>query len=354
MKRKSKASIPLRNTLLFFTCIAMLLSLAYRAEAMNEDYLYAEKWYNNPAVNFEEPQQNHSIGYTLNGVFGYYADSDMCLYTYFSVNEDSMLNEGNDVRIAFQYFIEGETYRFSVSKDGVCDALSEEVFDRFSVSQQFTEQSGGAVCLAAVQYLGKAALCQADIRLYINGHNYIIKEGLTYERPTTTKPPTTERTTQPKTQRGTTQRQTKTTTQKATKQTSQKETTLTQKETTTVPATKFTPSYVYTTQRSVAEVSTAAASTKSNTKTKAQGTTQFVPAGTALAAADGNTQTQTDEQSTDAQSDEQTVLVKEAMSAGSKRLLIVAVATAAAGLFLLFSSAVAKNKSTDNNEKEVS
>lgn len=162
---------------------------------MNEDYLDAAKWNNNPNVIYEELPEKRAQGYTLKGDLGYYVDNSFSLYTYLNFEETSLTKSQNTVDICYHITTATEEYDFSVNAEGMNEASGAAEQQLFTVIQNFNAKTHEYI--AAITYNGKESACMVNISLNINGHIYRnLKKDILMERPTTTKP---EKTTQPKT-----------------------------------------------------------------------------------------------------------------------------------------------------------
>ena len=193
------------------------------SQAMNVDYLDQLKWSNNSNVTFEEIETG-GLGKELFGVFGYYVDSEMCIYTYFSVTETNIDYYAENVIISYVFNVAGEEYTVGVGVDGEMDS-SPEAKKLFNAESNFSDAKNGRY-LSAVQYLGKEKSISADVYFYVN-KRYIIKNNITIEIPettalskeTTTKSSTTKRAGSTSSAKTKTEKTTASTAQKTTKYT---------------------------------------------------------------------------------------------------------------------------------------
>ena len=276
------------------TAFLFCLWNAGMACAMNVDYLDATKWQNNSHI-ISENINTSSLNQQLVGVFQYYADHhNMCLYTYFSIDETSISREMRDVRVDFQFHMPEEDYTFSVNGDGIYDSLDEEK-KVFEVRSNFSGSTAGEY-LCAAEFKGSDTACTVDVSLFVNGHKYVIKEGISLIKPTTTKPEKTTRTTT-KTGRNTTTKTSRT------------------GKSTTAGTTKYTP--------------------KTITSKYAAGT--VTGGATALASGEDSTQTAVPYS-------EQKPTAKRKMTTSAKLFLYGGTAFAVAGIITLFIAVFSKDK----------
>lgn len=161
--RRTYRAAPLFAVSLF---LFLLLCPVLTATAMNNDYLQEEKWRGNRNVVWEEINAT-SVDRAITGWFGWYLDSDRCLYTYFAVSGDLPETRQN-ARIAYHVHTDSEEYDFAANADGICDTLSDEAARLFDVHSNF-EECGHGVYLTAVQYLGKEPTCRITISFYADG-----------------------------------------------------------------------------------------------------------------------------------------------------------------------------------------
>lgn len=183
MKRIMKINRIMVLFILVF-CLNMLVC-PVSANAMNLDYLSAEKWINNSNVTMSALNKS-SIKGELKGKFGYYGDPDeMCVYTYFGIKETSYSSNA-DIRINYHVSTPNETIDFSVDKNGICDSSgqAEVIFD---VKTNFEFGDTDGYFLSAAQYKGKTSVISVAVDFYINSRIYRIKDGIVIEKPSTTK-----------------------------------------------------------------------------------------------------------------------------------------------------------------------
>lgn len=175
---------------LVFAVLILCSFNAFHALAMNYDYLSAEKWMNNDKVTITAINKSGVKG-SLTGKYGYYADNaSMCVYTYFSVKE-STYTADSDVQIAYRFVTETEEYLFSANENGLNDG-AEEAAKTFEVRSNFTKNSDNGCFISAAQYNGDEDFCSVEVDLFVNGHKYLVQEGLTLTRPVSTNPWTTK------------------------------------------------------------------------------------------------------------------------------------------------------------------
>ena len=172
-----------------------------KAEALNGDYLTEEKWRNNSNVTWESVDTSAN-GRSLSGLFGYYMDDEMCLYTYCSLTGDLLANSRDSAKLVFSVTVGNETYAFAADRDGMCDNLSDTEARLFQVETNFDGAAHG-VFICAIAYLGKADSYRADVSFYANRSIPLLRD-IPVDRPVTTKPEkttaakaTTEKTTKP-------------------------------------------------------------------------------------------------------------------------------------------------------------
>ncbi len=175
--------------------VCILFSSAFSALAINVDYLNDQKWKSSENVTVEALDKNcvwRNNVYTLKGNFGYYADnSTMTLYTYFDISETTMKEGAQDVSVKYYFRFPGEDYTLTVDENGIkeYDTPDEEEL-LFKTASNF--HASRNTFISAVQYTGREAYCKAAISLCVNGHIYSnIKEDIVLEKPSTTKPEAT-------------------------------------------------------------------------------------------------------------------------------------------------------------------
>ena len=178
------------------TAVLLIMSSTF-AYAINYDYLDIEKWRGNSNVKMSSISRSCTTGrgdFTLSGNYGYYVDdSSMTLYTYFDIDEQPS-GGANNVYAHFDFQSATEAYTVEVDDGGMKDSTPRFETGTFTAASSVYSQKN--TCIYAVQHTGKEARLTADVVLIVNGHKYIITEGITVEKPTTT---TTAKTTRPST-----------------------------------------------------------------------------------------------------------------------------------------------------------
>ena len=145
------------------------------AWAVNLDYLELDKWNNNDKVTFQSVNAE-ALGQNLTGEFGYYFDSDLCFYTYFSVSGDLIANNYDLCKIRYIVHMPDEDYDFSIGKDGMCDAPSQEQ-KVFNVYQNF-DNAGNGTFITAAEYTKNVSSYTVDVIFYNSSKAFIIQEGI--------------------------------------------------------------------------------------------------------------------------------------------------------------------------------
>ncbi len=186
MHSTSKRGRRLRTARLFAVCIFWLLLMitAFRAMALNTDYLQEEKWRSNQKVTWK-PIDASADGRSITGRFGWYVDNDRCLYTYFAIAGDLPENGYDAAKIVYHVRAGNEEYGFAADKDGICDALSDEVSHVFDVRSNF-EGCHHGVYISAAQYLGSEETCRFDISFYDAARAVPVKEDIAADLPAET------------------------------------------------------------------------------------------------------------------------------------------------------------------------
>lgn len=234
MKRRGNELKILRLFLCAFFIVLTVFGGFTEAFAFNADYLAPEKWRYNDSVTLEDIELS-ARGNTLSGAFGYCDDGNMCIYTYFSVDEDTLEENRDLVRVVYIFHIGEEEYTVSLDAGGISEGTE---YDAFKAYTNFDGAENG-VFLSAVQYTGKAKYATVDIEFYVS-KKYRVRQNLPLEKKstTTTKAQKTakEKTTKAKTTRAEKEKTSRTskTTEKAKKEKSKAQRT-----------TKFTPRHKY-------------------------------------------------------------------------------------------------------------
>ena len=175
---ESKSKRVIKVILLTFVSLFLILIQPLNAFAFNSDYLDVEKWAFNENVTSVYLDKKSS-GENLEGFFKYYVDgNDASVYTYFSITESSLSSDNNDVRIQYSIVESQDSYGFAIDKDGICDALENEVsvmdvYENYS----YHKNSDSGTYLSAIKFDDYEEK-YIDISLFVNGHIYrnIIKE----------------------------------------------------------------------------------------------------------------------------------------------------------------------------------
>lgn len=279
-----------------------MLIIPIKALAVNLDYLDNSTWNNNPNVTSMSVSGKSGVN-KLQGVFRYFFDSDdACIYTYFNVNETTLSEYNDIVKVHYDIYSESNSYSFAIDEQGICDCGDEE-YKYFDVYQNFELLNGDTQrCMSVTALNCTPDLYTVDVRLYINGRNYIIKKGLEIDTrvPETTKETTTHQTT------------TRQATTKASKQTTTKITTTRQ----------------------------SSSSSNSNSKYKATG--EYDKNVDDYINADSNEIIEQDDVSTTS---------RVTLSRASKILLIIGIIVGVVGIGFIFYSAIKSKKQNDNKEE---
>lgn len=175
---ESKPKRVIKVILLTFVSLFLILIQPLNVFAFNSDYLDVEKWAFNENVTSVYLDKKSS-GENLEGFFKYYVDeNDASVYTYFSITESSLSSENNDVRIQYSIVESRDSYGFAIDKDGICDALENEVsvmdvYENYS----YHKNSDSGTYLSAIKFDDHEEK-YINISLFVNGHIYrnIIKE----------------------------------------------------------------------------------------------------------------------------------------------------------------------------------
>lgn len=146
--------------------------------AFDNDYLKADGWQDNPSI-VSQYIDKKSNDYSLNGIFKFYhSKQDNTLYVFFSVKENSISQNHNDIRITYKFTNIYGAKQFSVNKDGICDG--DDVGNLYIVTQSFETypNSDSGLYIAAVAIDNGCVDNTVDIGLYVNGHIYRIEKNI--------------------------------------------------------------------------------------------------------------------------------------------------------------------------------
>ena len=166
-------------TVLISLFVILALSGEFTAAyAINSDYLDAEKWKESKNVKFTQINKTAIDNYTLNGRFGYFSDNQsMSLYTYFDIDESTVSDDNKDFRTEYRIRTQYETYSIAIKNDGTIDGGTDkdgkQVFDGYS--RFYNDRN---TFISAIQYREKETWFISDVSLWVNGHKYLIKEGI--------------------------------------------------------------------------------------------------------------------------------------------------------------------------------
>lgn len=159
------------------TAIMILSSVDAYSQAIDDSFLYYEKWQDNSNITSEIINAN-SLSFSLNGSFKYFVDSqNKIFYCFFYVTETSISDNEYDARVLINFNSSGNSYLLSVNKDGICDTI-EYLSQILKVKQSFSvDENNYATFIVAVDY-SKITCESIDVDLYANGHKYIIKKNI--------------------------------------------------------------------------------------------------------------------------------------------------------------------------------
>lgn len=289
----------------------MFQSCGIFAYAMNNDYLSREKWFSNSNVQIESINVS-SLGSTVNGELRYYADENMCIYTYIALNGSTNYNS-DTVEISYKFKLLNEEYEFSVDKNGLSESHG-GAEQQFNVSSNFSYSNSG-VFISAAEYLGKENVCFVDISVNAN-KNFPIKNGVQLFRPETTKAQTSAKV--------------KTTKSKSSKTTRTSNSSKLSAKSTT----KFVPKH----------------NTTKNALTKYAPTGQNVESNTIIKSSEAVTEETTEELIVESFQKDGSKPIK--MTKNSKLLLFIGIAVAVAGIILIVISSFSKDSEADDDNTE--